>query len=78
MVILRWLAGHFRPGERYEEAQVNEIIRRYHEDPALLRRLMVDEELMQRALGLYWRAGTLPPPETGEVMPPDASSGPRA
>lgn len=64
MIVLRWLADHFRPGERYTEAQVNELIGRYHEDFALLRRLMVDEELMQRAQGLYWRAGTLPYPTT--------------
>jgi hypothetical protein len=63
MVVLAWLADHFRPGERYTEAQINEIISRYHDDFALLRRLMVDEELMQRARGLYWRAGTLPAPD---------------
>jgi hypothetical protein len=61
-VVLRWLADHFRPGERYRESQVNEILGRYHPDFATLRRLLVDEELMQREKGLYWRAGTLPPP----------------
>lgn len=88
MIVLRWLADHFRPGERYTEAQVNELIGRYHEDFALLRRLMVHEELMQRAQGLYWRAGTLPYPSTlaaavtamslqgrrGSVREPDASA----
>ena len=59
-VVLRWLADHFRPAERYTEAQVNDILRRYHEDFALLRRLLVDDELMQREAGVYWRAGTLP------------------
>lgn len=59
-VVLQWLAEHFRPAERYPEAQVNDILRRYHEDFALLRRLLVDEELMQRQAGAYWRAGTLP------------------
>jgi hypothetical protein len=59
-VVLHWLAEHFRPAERYPEAQVNDILRRYHEDFALLRRLLVDEELMQRQAGVYWRAGTLP------------------
>lgn len=63
LVVLRWLAGHFRPGERYTEAQVNEIILRYHDDTAYLRRLMVDEELMQRYGGVYWRAGTMPFPQ---------------
>src|SRR5919201_659601 len=61
-VVLRWLADHFRPGERYRESQVNEILGRYHPDFATLRRLLVDEQLMQREKGLYWRAGTLPPP----------------
>ena len=62
LVVLRWLAGHFRPGEAYPEAQVNELLRRYHDDVASLRRAMVDEELMQRRGGVYWRAGTLPIP----------------
>ena len=75
MVVLRWLAEHFRPGERYSEAQVNEILGRYHDDFATLRRLLVDEELMQRGAGLYWRAGTLPPPTTPR---PGDGSQPRA
>jgi hypothetical protein len=62
LVVLRWLADHFRPAERYPEKVVNEILLRYHEDPALLRRLIVDEDLMQRSAGVYWRTGTLPPP----------------
>ena len=65
LVILRWLADHFRPAERYTEAQVNEILLRYHDDPAYLRRLMVDEELMHRYSGIYWRAGTMPHPRAG-------------
>jgi predicted transcriptional regulator len=62
LVVLRWFADHFRPGERYPEKLVNEILARYHPDFATLRRLLVDEELMQRQNGLYWRAGTMPPP----------------
>jgi hypothetical protein len=62
IVVLRWLADHFRPAVRYSEAQVNDILLRYHDDPAALRRWMVDEELMQRDHGLYWRAGTAPYP----------------
>jgi hypothetical protein len=67
LVVLRWLAGHFRPGERYPEKQVNEILLRYHPDFASLRRYLVDEELMQRDHGLYWLAGTLPPPSTNRL-----------
>ena len=39
---------------------------RYHDDPAYLRRLMVDEELMHRYAGVYWRAGTMPHPRRGD------------
>jgi len=67
-VVLRWLADHFRPAERYPEAQVNDILRRYHDDFALLRRLLVDEELMHREAGMYWRAGTLPYPGANALM----------
>ena len=63
MVLLRWLAEQFRPGERYAEAQVSELLGRYFDDYATLRRLLVDNELMQRKAGLYWRAGTLPYPD---------------
>ncbi len=59
-VILTWLADHFRPAQRYRESTINEILGRYHPDYASLRRYLVDEELMQRQDGLYWRAGTLP------------------
>jgi len=59
-VILAWLAEHFRPAQRYQESTVNEVLGRYHSDYASLRRYLVDEELMQRQDGLYWRAGTLP------------------
>src|ERR671936_321586 len=62
LVILRWLADLFRPAERYPEPVVNDVLRRYHDDVATLRRLLVDEELFQRRAGLYWRAGTLPYP----------------
>jgi hypothetical protein len=62
LVVLRWLAEHFRPAERYPESQINEILLRYYDDPATLRRALVDEELMQRHAGVYWRAGTLPYP----------------
>lgn len=61
LVVLRWAADLFRPGERYPEAVVNRVLGRYSDDVATLRRLLVDEELLQREAGLYWRTGTLPP-----------------
>ncbi len=73
MVVLRWLADHFRPAERYSEKQVNELLQRYHDDRATLRRLLVDSELMQRKGGFYWRAGTLPFPRDGRPGAPPTS-----
>ncbi len=61
MVVLRWAADLFRPAERYPEAVVNRVLGRHYEDVATLRRMLVDEELLQRRAGVYWRTGTLPP-----------------
>lgn len=55
LVVLRHLMQAFTPGERYSEKQVNEILRRYHIDTAALRRYMVDNGLLERKDGLYWR-----------------------
>lgn len=55
MVILRWLAEHFQEGIRYPEREVNQILKRHYPDYALLRRYLVDNHLMQRAGGFYWR-----------------------
>lgn len=53
--LLKWLAAQFETGMRYNEKQVNEIITRYHEDYATLRRAMIDQNLMQREKSIYWR-----------------------
>lgn len=60
MVVLRWLVEDFQPGRRYAEAEVNSILGRRHDDFWALRRHLVDEELMQRSKGVYWRTGTVP------------------
>jgi hypothetical protein len=60
MVVLRWLVEDFQPGRLYPEAEVNRIIARRHADFWALRRYLVDEELMQRRHGTYWRTGTVP------------------
>jgi DNA-binding HxlR family transcriptional regulator len=54
MVVLRHLVKNFTPGVRYPEKQVNEILFRFHEDYAALRRYMVDNKLMARERGEYW------------------------
>lgn len=54
-VILTWLADRFAIDARYPEKAVNEIIKRHHEDPATLRRELVDGGWMARENGVYWR-----------------------
>jgi hypothetical protein len=54
-VILKWLAGRFEPGTRYQEVQVNDLIGRHHPDFATLRRELIGANLLQRESGVYWR-----------------------
>lgn len=56
-VILERLALEFEPGVRYREPEVNDLLSRFHEDHASLRRHLVDEGLLDRAGGEYWRSG---------------------
>jgi biotin operon repressor len=56
--ILRLIVRVFEPGVRYTEKQVNEILSRFNEDTARLRRNLVDFGFMERqgGGGEYWRA----------------------
>jgi predicted transcriptional regulator len=54
-VVLRHILKEFRPGLRYTESQVNEILAHFHEDTATLRREMIAFRLMARSEGLYWK-----------------------
>lgn len=56
-VLLHWLAQDFEPGRRYSEQMVNLMLGRRHPDTAALRRYLVDDGLLDRADGQYWRAG---------------------
>lgn len=56
-VILERLAQEFEPGLRYPEADVNFRLQLFYSDYAALRRYLVDEGLMSRADGVYWRTG---------------------
>ena len=55
--ILRYVVKAFEPGKRYSEKQVNEMLAKYHEDTASLRRELVGYKLMNRegGGGDYWR-----------------------
>ena len=57
LIVLDWLAQDFEPGVHYPERQVNDVIGRRHADTATLRRYLVDEGLLDREAGEYWRAG---------------------
>ncbi len=57
ITVLERLAQEFEPGVRYEEAEVNFTLQLWHPDYAALRRYLVDEALMTRADGVYWRTG---------------------
>lgn len=56
-VVLERLAFEFEIGRRYPEAEVNETLGEFHADVATLRRYLVDEELLDRERGVYWRSG---------------------
>ena len=55
--VLRYVVEAFEPDVHYSEKQVNEILSRFHEDTATLRRELVGYGLMQREGdgGEYWR-----------------------
>ncbi len=56
-LVLERLAQEFEPGLRYQEQDVNFTLQLFHPDYASLRRYMVEEDIMTRAQGVYWRTG---------------------
>jgi DNA-binding HxlR family transcriptional regulator len=54
-VILRHILKEFQPEVHYTEKQVNEILARFHDDTATLRREMIAYKMMKRVEGEYWR-----------------------
>jgi hypothetical protein len=54
-VILRHIVKSFQSEVRYPEVEVNQILARFHEDTATLRRELVGAGLMERDQGEYWR-----------------------
>lgn len=57
LVLLRYVTRAFESGRHYTEKEVNEILKRYNDDTASLRRGMVEYKLMARegGGGEYWR-----------------------
>ena len=60
VVVLQLLLERFEPERRYEEREVNDILRTAHDDVATLRREMVDYGYMVRERGIYQISRSLP------------------
>ena len=56
-LVLEHIAAAFAPGVKYPEREVDATLRAFHPDHAALRRYLVDEELLTRDAGVYWRIG---------------------
>src|SRR5688572_11047539 len=56
-IVLEHIVTVFEPGAKYPERTVDAILRAWHPDHAALRRYLVDEDLMARENGVYWRTG---------------------
>lgn len=54
-IVLAHIQQAFQPEVRYPEKEVNEILKRIDPDSASLRRYLVDEQLLAREAGIYWR-----------------------
>ncbi|MFP5318634.1 MAG: DUF2087 domain-containing protein [Acidimicrobiia bacterium] len=57
LIVLDYLANRFEVGLAFPEKEVNETLREFHPDVAALRRYLVDEGLLSRRNGVYWRSG---------------------
>jgi hypothetical protein len=57
LVVLDRLAQEFEPGRTYPEAEVNEILQRFHPDFAALRRYLLENSFLTREDNVYWRSG---------------------
>ena len=52
--VLQHIAHDFEPGKHYTEKQINDILSRFHEDTATLRRELIGYRILARAGGEYW------------------------
>ncbi len=77
LIVLEQFAQRFSREIRYDEQEVPGAHRPLHDDYCIIRRLLVDEGLLRREGGQYWRdaataaAGALPLPASNGAMPPE-------
>ena len=57
LLVLDHVAQRFEPGRTYPEPEVDAVLRELHDDHAALRRYLVEDGLLAREGGVYWRAG---------------------
>lgn len=55
LAILRYIIQSFELDKNYTEREVNEIIKKFHDDFASIRRYLIDYRFMQRENGIYKR-----------------------
>lgn len=60
VIVLQYLLEQFDPDRTYPEREVNDVLGRYHEDFATLRRELVDYGYLVREKGIYEVARSLP------------------
>ena len=53
-ICLEEIAKSFKAGQKYDEKEVNEIIKMYHEDFCTIRRDMICAHIMEREGSTYW------------------------
>jgi hypothetical protein len=57
LAVLHRIAYQFSAGTRYPERELNEIIARFHDDTAAIRRYMIENGIMERDRDSnYWLA----------------------
>ncbi len=54
-VILDEIAKHFEGDKKYPEREVNLIISDFHDDYCFIRRAMIEEKILARENGIYWK-----------------------
>jgi len=57
LLLLDEVAQAFEPGVRYPEVAVNRVLGAMFSDYCALRRYLIDEDLLARSEGQYWRTG---------------------
>ena len=59
LAVLRHIASDLSPDTKYPEKQLNEIIAKYHDDTAAIRRYMIEYGILERdGESVYWKVNS--------------------